>query len=104
METAAQRSGRRYMIQIYECTDCEHCASFDFGLRVFCLHPDLHADEVYNYEPVGDKSAHRCKGFDEGYPSEFSIEQLHEAEDYSAELVGDFTYDGVRAWCLKERS
>jgi hypothetical protein len=87
------------MIEIYECTDCKHCASFAWGYRVFCLHPDLKGDAVVNYAPVNDyQSADKCDGFDEGRPSNFSQEQLVEAEKYGEEL----TYESIRAWCLAQ--
>ena len=84
---------------IYECTDCAHCADFDFGFRVFCLHPDLPSDEVYKYSPLGDEDSDYCKGFDRDEPHYFTMKDFEEAEKYSDEKYGDVTYEGVREWC-----
>ena len=98
------------MITIYECTDCKYCANFDWVFRVFCLHPDLPANEVCKYQPVGDESAERCEpaifdaiiGVD--YPGrEYSGKQLDEAEKYSEAKYGEVTYDGIREWALLPR-
>lgn len=90
---------------IYECTDCKHCADFDFGFRVFCLHPDFPSDEVDKYHPVGNEDADYCKGFDnwfdENEPHQFSMKEFEDAERYSEEKYGDVTYKGIREWCLE---
>jgi hypothetical protein len=88
---------------IYECTDCEHCASFHAEFRVFCLHPDLPANEVCKYQPLGQKDAFDwCDGFSDGSPEYFSWDHLVEAESYSEEQHGEVTYEGIREWCEKE--
>jgi len=84
---------------IYECTDCKHCADFDFGFRVFCLHPDLPSDEVCKYHPVGHQDAENCKGFDEDEPHRFGWKELDNAERYSQDRYGDVSYEGMREWC-----
>jgi hypothetical protein len=71
---------------IMECTDCEHCISYGFGFRIACGHPDLPADEVYKYYPVGDKDAMRCSEFEEGEPK---IEKSMDDIDKAVELYGD---------------
>jgi len=91
------------MIEIYECTDCKHCASFAWGYRVFCLHPSLKSDEVVNYAPVNDyNSADKCSEFDEGNPHKFTQNQLVDAEKYMPEKYEMATYEGIRAWCLAQ--
>jgi len=70
------------MIIIMECTDCKHCASFGAGTRVACLHPDLPAGNVRLYQPANAlslRSTTVCRGFKEGLPTEFSLEEISEA-------------------------
>lgn len=90
---------------IYECTDCKHCANFEDGFRVFCLHPDLPSDEVCKYHPVGNGDASRCSGFMEGYESglNFSFDQFTEAEAYCEANFEDVDYPGIRDWVEQER-
>lgn len=71
---------------ILECTDCTHCISYGFGFRIACGHPDLQADEVYKYHPVGDKNAELCSGFEEGEPE---VEIGEEEINAAVEMYGD---------------
>jgi len=90
------------MRQVYECTDCKACLNFDYGYRVFCGHPRLKADAVYQYEPVGDRSADLCPEFDEDFRlTNYNVDQLVEAEKYSVEKLGDLTEDGIRMWAVE---
>jgi hypothetical protein len=100
---------RKRMIvnMIYECTDCTHCADFEFGFRVICLEPTLPPDEVCKYFPVGDKDAENCNGFDDRQADDyctkvFFIEDFTAAEDYSTEVYGEITYQGLREWIEKK--
>ena len=94
------------MIEIYECTDCKHCASFHSGYRVFCTNPALEPESVLDYHPVGDGNAENCTGFDSGNPMEFTWKQLEEAEEYSKQIDPEqlVTYQGILAWILMQRS
>jgi hypothetical protein len=84
---------------IYECTDCEHCANFNFGFRVFCMHPDFSPDEVCKYHPVDEGNAEDCIGFEEGEPEDFyALNIFSVAEKFSEEKYGDVTYQGIREW------
>ena len=88
---------------IYECTDCEHCANFNGGFRVFCLHPGLIPQAVCDYHPVGNDDAYECGEFDDFNGSHrFTWEQLTEAESYSIKKYDEVTYEGIREWCLKQ--
>jgi len=88
---------------IYECTDCSHCADFNGGLRVFCLHPELSPDSVCGYQPVGDSDADNCHEFDADSAHWFTWSQLVDAEDYSKlKYNGEVTYEGMRSWCERE--
>ena len=88
---------------IYECPDCKHCANFHDGYRVVCLHPELPANAVIDYHPVGDGNALTCLEFDDNDdPHYFTSGQLTEAFDYSEAKYDDATYDGVREWCLSK--
>lgn len=84
---------------IYECMDCKHCADFADGFRIYCLHPELPPDDVLKYEPLGDKDAENCSGFEEGIPQWFPWKFIAEYEKYSMEKYGDVTYEGAREWC-----
>lgn len=93
---------------IYECTDCENCASFSFGYRVFCLHSKLPSHEVCKYFPVGEWNAERCQYFDEGEPHHFGDKSLRDAEIYTEqnkildpEGFPNY-YEGIRRWCLEQ--
>ena len=86
---------------IMECTDCEHCADFADGFRVFCLHPANRASAVCGYFPVGTASARMCTFFRRGEAREFTFDQLGEAEEYSKRVKGEVTYEGIREWVLK---
>lgn len=88
---------------IYECTDCKYCADFDYGYRVFCLHPQLPPDEVCKYHPVGYGDAENCMKFDDDEPQRFSMKELEQAEKYSQDHYGDVTYEGVRKWCEQRK-
>jgi len=83
---------------ILECTDCKHCADFNGGYRVYCMHPDFPAEEVCNYFPVGEHDAEDCKGFEEGYPETWGWKMIDEYEKFSMEKYGEVTYQGVRDW------
>lgn len=85
---------------IYECIDCENCANFYGGFRLFCLHPELPPEEILKYQPLGDDDAYNCSGFDDvGYQRLFTYRELREAESYSKERHGGVTYQGIRDWC-----
>jgi hypothetical protein len=88
------------MITTYECTDCKHCANFNNGDRVICMHPELSPDNVCYYLPVGYEDALNCGGFDEETGSmDFNAEDFRKAEEFSAEHYnGDIGYKGVREW------
>ena len=87
------------MIEIYECTDCTHCADFSYGDRVYCLHPDLPTNEVCLYSPVADnKNAENCVGFNEGDAHEFDWRDINKYEAYCTEKDGNVVYDRVREW------
>jgi len=83
---------------IYECTDCKNCASFDDGYRIVCLNWELAADKVYDFQPLGDKDARDCPGFDEGDPHEFSMNDFIEAE--AGILDDEIAEEGIRRWCM----
>jgi hypothetical protein len=91
------------MITIYECTDCKHCADFSDGWRVVCLHPTCIPEKVCDYEPVGEKDAQDCEGFEEYLTynpnRKFSMKQFDEAEK---SFPDDYNwYKGIREWCLE---
>ena len=89
---------------IMECTDCERCADFAGGYRLFCLHPANYASKVCDYFPIGQTSARMCTFFKPGEPRRFTFDQLDEAEQYSTQAKGAVTYEGVREWILKRAS
>lgn len=85
---------------IMECTDCKWCANFEFGWRVFCLHPELPPNEVMNYFPVGDENAEKCEiGFEESASIDFWGNDFPEASKFSEDKYQDVTYQGIREWC-----
>lgn len=87
------------MIQIMECTDCKHCANFDYGYRVYCLHPNLPAEEVCKYSPVeNNKSADKCENFEEGDDKEFGYLDIESYEFYCIQKYGVVNYTGIREW------
>lgn len=90
---------------IYECIDCEHCANFSDGFRVFCMHPDLPPEKVCDYFPVGNGDAEDCPGFTEGsLPNlEFTFDQFTEAEAYCEANFEDVDYPGIRDWVEQKR-
>ncbi len=91
------------MIITMECTDCKFCASFDAGLRVTCMNPSLPASQVYEYEPLGDDDALNCPGFSEGLPTEFTFEELEEAEDVWKNF-GTLKYsDALKSYAERKR-
>jgi len=89
---------------IYECTDCEHCISYDDGFRIACGHPTLPADEVYKYPPVFyggySPSTDRCDGFEEGEPE---IEMSADDIDRAVEKYGD-DVSSLRKYALEEKT
>jgi hypothetical protein len=87
-------------ITLEECTDCGHCASFAYGFRVICLHPDLPPDEVCKYSPVADfEDAEFCTGFIPAPAKEFNNYDFGLAEKWSLQnFNGEITYKGIRAW------
>ena len=84
---------------IYECTDCHHCAVFAYGYRIFCMAPDMPADEVLKYQFLGDQDAERCPSFEErDFPEEYTQDQLGEALAMPDDDGQDNSYGGVRKW------
>ena len=93
------------MIEIFECTDCKHCANFNDGDRVICMHPTMPPDEVCKYHPVDEWDASTCEGFEEPWDvyknkiGDFSTADFRNAEKFSAALYnGDINYAGIRKW------
>lgn len=76
------------MINVYECTDCEHCVSYANGFRIACGNKELPSDAVYRYAPLKDIAsynlskidARNCYGFSEGEPQHRTWDKLNEAE------------------------
>lgn len=88
---------------IYECTDCQNCASFDDGYRVYCLAANVSSREAYNYFPLGEENAKLCWGFQEGTPVEFYLKDHEQMlEDIKSVNEDDF-YDAIRAWCIAHK-
>lgn len=86
---------------IYECTDCQYCADFTGGFRVFCVSPDSQPGDVINYHPVGDGDAFDCPNFDDAHmPIYFSWDHLGEAEKHSVDKFDEVTYEGIRDWII----
>jgi len=84
---------------IYECTDCDNCANFNDGDRIFCMVPDLPPDEVCKYQFLGDKDASYCPHFkDQGCPHWFSQAQLKEAFAVPDDKGMAYSWGGVRKW------
>lgn len=87
---------------IYECTDCQHCASFADGFRVLCCNPEKPANSMINYHPVGEGDAIRCKGFDDSdSPVQFPSADWDLAVDAQGE---DGTYDDMRKWVTSTKT
>ena len=84
---------------IYECTDCEHCADFDFGYRIICLHPKFDASKVYEYQPLGDCDAEDCDGFGQGQSHCYSMKELISAEEVMPDGDDVIWEDEIRKWC-----
>jgi len=85
---------------IYECTDCNNCASFSDGFRIICLSKKYEAEEVFEYQPLGDRNAENCGDFSEGSPQEFDIDiDWPAAEDFSYIKYKEVTYKSIREWC-----
>ena len=85
---------------IMECTDCRNCGSFDFGYRIVCLKDDLPATQIYEFQPLGNRDADFCPGFDDGNPQTFSLEEFTEA--YAGILNGEVEEEGIRRWCKEK--
>lgn len=83
---------------IFTCTDCKYCANYAGGYRVFCLHPDLKANNVVYYQPVGDQCARSCVGFKEGDCVNVWNDWWERATAFSTSELGQGTYEAVRAW------
>lgn len=87
---------------IYECTDCEYCADFAHGFRIFCMHPELEACEALEFSPLtAGRDAWACVFFDDSnWAHSFTWEELGLAEEGSRLLTeeGLVTYEGIRAW------
>ena len=93
-------------MMIYECTDCDHCANFAYGLRVFCINDNLPPNEVCKYAPVHMNDAMDCPHFTLVFISSdltFTQSDLVEAERHSkATCNGEVTYEGIVDWVRKE--
>jgi hypothetical protein len=84
---------------INECTDCKHCASFAGAYRIYCSHPNLKVDAVYEYMPLGDIDAEDCPEFDGGMCYDFTWNDLMAAEKYSEINYDDENFGiGLREW------
>ena len=88
---------------IYECTDCEHCADFVGGFRIFCMAKGLPPEEVCNYQFLGERDAEECPEFRHGPSQWFGNGQLDEALDTPDETGQTQTYAGVRLWVERHR-
>ena len=92
---------------IYECTDCQNCASFDDGWRVYCLAGGLPTERVFEYYPLGVRDAKYCSGFKEGTPDvELTIgwhDKMLEDLKYTGEEDIPTLYKAIRAWCIAHK-
>jgi hypothetical protein len=85
---------------IYECTDCQYCADFVDGFRVFCVAPNGQPNDVVDYHPVGDGDASDCPNYYDDLPIYFLWSHLEEAESHSEEKFGEVTYEGIKDWIV----
>lgn len=97
------------MIIIMECTDCKHCASYEAGETVACLHPGLPANQVQLFYPDNLTSdaedAIRCPGFQEGLPKEFMYGDLQNARrefDEGTDSTDEGYFEALREYALRK--
>ena len=92
---------------ITECTDCGRCASFIDGFRIYCVSSKFPADEVFKYQPLGERNAENCPDLEYYRAMEFSSNDLDEMQESLKPLFENSTeeqlYKAIHDWCEKNK-
>ena len=96
------------MRTIYDCTDCQFCASFHSGDRLICTNPNLNPNKVCWYSPLSENnSADECDYFNQvswNNEIKFSAKDWDAAEAFSQmKFDGEVTYEGLLAWVMENK-